>query len=249
VTLGTPAVHAQKGRRTLRFVANADLTVVDPVWSTAYVVRNHEYLVYDTLFGTDEPLRIKPQMVELTVSVDGMTYTFRLRDGLRWHDGQPVQGGGLSGVAQALGQEGSLWPAPHGAYGKIAPVDQKTFTLGLAERFGPDVLSKSSSLVPDMMPARIAATPPNDPIREIVGSGPLKFAKHEWQPGNQAVYVRNPDYVPRHEARNGSTGGTRVCLETRSSGGISPPRGRGGRPRGGWDRLVGVPTARLHLED
>jgi peptide/nickel transport system substrate-binding protein len=90
--LGAPAVHAQKRGPTLRFVAQADLKIVDPVWTTAYFTRNHGYLVYDTLFGTDEQLRIQPQMVDrFTVSTDGMKYTFTLREGLRWHDGQPVR--------------------------------------------------------------------------------------------------------------------------------------------------------------
>src|SRR5262249_59771728 len=93
---------------------------------------------------------------------------------------------------------------------KIAPVDKKTFTLELAEPFGPvlDALGKPSSYVPFMMPARIAATSPDDQIKEIVGSGPFKFAKDEWQPGTQAVYVRNPDYVSCHESPGGSTGRT-----------------------------------------
>ena len=91
-TLGAPAVRAQKDARTLRFVAEADLKILDPIWTTAYITRNHGYLVYDTLFGTDENLQVKPQMVDrTTVSADGMKYTFTLRDGLRWHDGQPVQ--------------------------------------------------------------------------------------------------------------------------------------------------------------
>jgi peptide/nickel transport system substrate-binding protein len=91
MTLGAPSVRAQKGRQTLRFVAEADLKILDPVWTTGYITRNHGYLVYDTLFGTDEQLQIKPQMVDrTTVSEDGMKYTFTLRDGLRWHDGQPV---------------------------------------------------------------------------------------------------------------------------------------------------------------
>src|SRR3989441_5747618 len=90
-TLVAPSVHAQKSGGTLRFVAQADLKILDPVWTTAYITRNHSYLVYDTLFGTDENSRIKPQMVDrTTVSPDGMKYTFALRDGLRWHDGQPV---------------------------------------------------------------------------------------------------------------------------------------------------------------
>jgi peptide/nickel transport system substrate-binding protein len=61
MTVGAPSAHAQKYRQTLRFVAQADLKVLDPVWTTAYITRNHSYLVYDTLFGTDENFQIKPQ--------------------------------------------------------------------------------------------------------------------------------------------------------------------------------------------
>jgi peptide/nickel transport system substrate-binding protein len=91
MTLGAPSVRAQKDKQILRFGAEADLRILDPVWTTAYITRNHGYLVYDTLFGTDEMLRIKPQMVDRTVvSSDGLKYAFRLREGLRWHDGKPV---------------------------------------------------------------------------------------------------------------------------------------------------------------
>src|SRR5438874_10421197 len=80
--LGAPSVHAQNDGPTLRFVAEAALRVLDPVWTTAYITRNHSYLVYDTLFGTDENLQIKPQLVDrVTVSADGTKYTFTLRDG------------------------------------------------------------------------------------------------------------------------------------------------------------------------
>jgi len=77
--------------------------------------------------------------------------------------------------------------------GKVAPVDRKTFTLELAERFGPVLEALGHQRPPFMMPARIASTSPDDQIKEIVGSGPFKFAKDEWQPGEQVVYVRNAD--------------------------------------------------------
>ena len=216
MTLGAPTVHAQKGRRTLRFVAQADLKVVDPVWTTAYITRNHAYLVYDTLFGTDEQLQIKPQMVEqFTVSTDGMKYTFTLRDGLRWHDGQPVRAEDCVESLKRWGKKDRFGQLLMAHTGRIAPVDQKTFRLELAERFGPvlDALGKPSTLVPFIMPARIATTSPDEQLTEIVGSGPFKFVRDEWQPGNQVVYVRNPDYVPRHETPSGSIGGKQTHLD------------------------------------
>jgi peptide/nickel transport system substrate-binding protein len=214
--LGMPSVHAQKDRQTLRFVAEADLKVFDPIWNTAYITRNHGYLVYDTLFGTDENLQIKPQMVDrVTVSPDGMKYTFSLRDGLKWHDGQPVVSEDCVESLKRWGKRDRFGQLLMAHTAKIVPIDNKTFTLELAERFSPvlEALGKPSSNVPFMMPARIAATSADEQIKEIVGSGPFKFARDEWQAGEQTMYLRNTDYVPREEAPSGSTGGKRAYLD------------------------------------
>ena len=200
ITLGAPSVRAQTGGQTLRFVAQADLKILDPIWTTAYITRNHGYLVYDTLFGTDEQFRVRPQMVgRTTVSPDGMKYTFTLRDGLRWHDGQPVVSEDCVESLKRWGQKDRFGQLLMAHTGKIAPLDKKTFTLELAERFGSvlDALGKPSTNVPFMMPARIASTPAEEQIKEFVGSGPFKFARDEWQPGEQVVYVRNPDALTR----------------------------------------------------
>src|ERR1700730_10325091 len=76
---------------TLRAVMHSGLKILDPIWTTAYIVRNHGYMIYDTLFATDAKGEIKPQMVgNYEVSADKLTHTFTLRDGLKWHDGLPV---------------------------------------------------------------------------------------------------------------------------------------------------------------
>ena len=168
--LGAPSVQAQKNQQTLGFVPEADLKIFDPVWTTAYITRNHSFLVYDTLFGTDENLQIKPQMVDrVTISPDGMKYAFTLRDGLQWHDGQPVLSEDCVESLKRWGKKDHFGQLLMAHTGKIAPNDKKTFTLELAEHFGPvlDALGKPSNNVPFMMPARIASTPPDEQIKEI----------------------------------------------------------------------------------
>src|ERR1700688_4414968 len=89
--LATPAISQRAAARTLRFVPQADLANFDPIWTTQYVVRNAAALVYDTLYGVDENLKPQRQMVEAEeVSSDGLTWTFRLRPGLKFHDGEKV---------------------------------------------------------------------------------------------------------------------------------------------------------------
>jgi peptide/nickel transport system substrate-binding protein len=199
-TLGAPSVQAQKAQQILRFAAQADLKILDPISTTAYITRNHGYLVYDTLFGTDENSEVRPQMVDRTsVSPDGMKFTFTLRDELKWHDGQPVLSEDCVESLKRWGKKDRFGQLLMAHTGKIAPVDKKTFTLELAERFGPvlEALGKPSSNVPFMMPARIATTSPDEQIKEVVGSGPFKFARDEWHQGEQVVYGRNADYIPR----------------------------------------------------
>ncbi len=215
-TLRSPSVRAQRDTRTLRFIAEADLRVFDPIWTTAYITRNHGYLVYDTLFGTDENAQIKPQMVDRTVvSTDGMKYTFTLREGLNWHDGRPVLAEDCVESLKRWGKRDRFGQLLIAHTAKLLPLDNKTFTLELAERFGPvlDALAKPSSMVPFIMPARIAATSADEQIKDFVGSGPFKLALDESQPGQEIVYLRNPDYKPRVEAPSGSSGGKKAYLD------------------------------------
>ena len=75
---------------TVRAVMHSDLRVIDPGFTTAYITRDHGYMVYDTLLATDASFKVQPQMADWKVSDDKLTYTFTLRDGLKWHDGAPV---------------------------------------------------------------------------------------------------------------------------------------------------------------
>ncbi|HJQ60902.1 MAG TPA: ABC transporter substrate-binding protein, partial [Vineibacter sp.] len=175
--------HAQT---TLRVVAHSDLKVLDPIWTTAYITRNHGYLIYDTLLAQDGELNIRPQMADWKVSADQLTWTFTLREGLQWHDGQPVTSEdvlpSLKRWAERDGMGQQLWKFVR----EIKAPDARTVELVLNEPYGLvlESLGKPSSTVPFIMPKRVAETPSNQQIKEFVGSGPFIFKQDEWKPGD-----------------------------------------------------------------
>jgi len=201
---------------TLRMVAHADLKILDPVWSTANITRNHGYMVYDVLFSTDVDFRIQPQMVEnYEVSPDRLTWTFTLRDGLEWHDGKPVTADDCIASIRRWGARDGFGQLLMRATAELKPVDAKTFVLVLKEPFGLvlEALGKIGSNVPFMMPRRVAETDPNKQIDDYTGSGPFIFKKDEWKAGERVVYVRNPKYRPRAEPPSMMAGGKVVKVD------------------------------------
>ena len=201
---------AEPAQTTLRFIPQADLRSIDPIWTTAYVTRNFGYLVFDTLFALDKNFKPQPQMIDhWKVSDDKLTYTFTLRDGLKWQDGQPVRAIDCVASIERWGKRDPFGQKLMEAVAAIKPVDDKTFTINLKAPFPllVNALGKLSSNVPFMMPQRLAETDPFKQIPEAIGSGPFKFVKSEWVPGNKAVFVKNTEYVPRKEPPSFASGG------------------------------------------
>jgi peptide/nickel transport system substrate-binding protein len=210
ICLTTLPVRAEPVQTTLRFIPQADLRSIDPIWTTAYVTRNFGYLVFDTLFALDKDFKPQPQMVDhWRVSDDKLTYTFVLRDGLKWHDGQPVRAVDCIASIERWGKRDPFGQKLMEAVAAIKPLDDKTFAIALRTPFPLllNALGKLSSNVPFMMPERLAKTDPYKQIPEAVGSGPFKFVKSEWVPGNKAVFVKNTEYVPRKEPPSFASGG------------------------------------------
>ena len=202
--------------KTLRFIAQSDLRVLDPIWTTAYITRNHGYMVFDALFALDDKFQPHPQMVdEYSISADKLLYTFSLRDGLKFHDGQPVRGRDCVASLKRWMVRDSFGQTLASAVGEMKGGDDKSFTIRLKEPFPLliDALAKVSSLVPVIMPERLAKTDPFKQVTEMVGSGPFKFVANEFQPGNKVVYVKNTDYVPRSEPPNWASGGKVVKVD------------------------------------
>src|SRR5688500_18734540 len=183
-------------QKVLKFIPQADLRILDPIATTAYITRNHAYMVYDTLFAMDEKLNVRPQMVDKhEVSKDGLTYTFTLRPGLKFHDGAPVRSADCIASIERWAKRDALGQKLAEATDSWSAVDDKTFRLKLKAPFALtlEALAKPSSNVPFIMPERIAKTDAFKNIDDPTGSGPFKMVKAEWVPGNKVVYGQNTD--------------------------------------------------------
>jgi peptide/nickel transport system substrate-binding protein len=212
--LGAAPADAQ----TLKVVMHSDVKILDPIWTTAYIQRNHGYMVWDTLFAMDEKFDVKPQMVDTyDVSADKLTWTFTLRDGLEWHDGKPVTPEDCIASIKRWAARDSMGQKMMGSVLDFEVVDAKTFKMKMKEPYGLVLqsLGKPSSNVPFMMPARVAATDPMQQIKleDVIGSGPFIFKADEWKPGEKTVYVKNPKYKPRSEPASGLAGGKVVKVD------------------------------------
>ncbi len=156
--LASPAFAQTK---TIKAVMHSDLKVLDPIWTTANIVRNHGYMVWDTLFAMDEKLQAKPQMVDTwSLSDDKLTYTFTLRDGLKWHDGKPVTAEDCIASLKRWGARDSTGVKMLSFVSSFEPVNDRTFRIVLKEPYGLliDSLAKPGGSTPLMMPKRIADT-------------------------------------------------------------------------------------------
>lgn len=193
-----PPLHAQE--TVLRAVLHADVRVLDPYWTTATIAGIHGMLVYDTLFGNDRKLKPQPQMVgKYEISPDKLTYLFTLRDGLKFHDGQPVTTKDVIPSLQRWAVKDGVGQRLFGFIGKLEAVDDTTFRMVLTKPYGMvlESLGKTGTSVPVIMREVDAKTDPNTQIKEAIGSGPYKFAKDQWVPGSKTVYLKNAEYVSR----------------------------------------------------
>ncbi|WP_339948407.1 ABC transporter substrate-binding protein [uncultured Albimonas sp.] len=196
--------------QTLKVVMHSSLRVLDPIITTAYMSRNHGYMVFDTLFALNSDYEIKPQMAEgYEISEDQLTWTITLRDGLVFHDGAPVTAEDAVASLKRWGERDGMGQKLMEAVSEMVAVDDKTFEIRLTEPYGLvlDSIAKPSSNVPFIMPKRLAEVPSTEPIPEQIGSGPFVFVQDEFQPGVQTVYEKFADYVPREEEPSWASGG------------------------------------------
>jgi len=207
-------VHAQE--KVLNVVPHSNLAILDPIWTTAYMSRNHGYMIYDTLFGTDTKNEIKPQMVETwLVSADRKTWEFKLRNGLEFHDGNPVTSEDVIASLNRWGKRDAMGVAMYTFVDRLETISANRFRIVFKEPCGfvLEALGKPSSNVPFIMPRRVAETDAFKQITEHIGSGPYMFKADEFKPGDRAVYLKFRNYKPRPEPASGTAGSKEVFVD------------------------------------
>ena len=196
-------------------VMQAPLKTLDPLLSSAQIVRTYGFMVFDTLLGMDAQYRPQPQMADYKVSDDKMTYTLTLRDGLKWHDGTAVTAADCVASLQRWGRLDAAGKIMMQHVASITAPSDKEIVIKLSKPFGQvlELLAKPSPNPPFMMPKRLADVPDGKQIPEVIGSGPFKFDAADFKPGVQAVFVKNAAYIPRKEPSSWTAGGKVVKVD------------------------------------
>ncbi len=211
--LAVPSIARARSDRVLTFIPQSDLAIIDPIWSTAYNTRNHAYMVFDSLFGTDRQYRIQPQMVAgVRVEDDGLCWDLTLRDGLLFHTGEPVLGRDCVASIRRWAARDGLGSVLMKVTDELSAPDDRTIRFRLNKPFPllPYALGKTSTPMCAMMPQRLAAFDPFKQLPELVGSGPFRFKADERVSGSRAVYECFDRYVPRPDGSGGWTAGPKV---------------------------------------
>jgi peptide/nickel transport system substrate-binding protein len=214
--LAAPRLGNAQATSTLRFVPQADLAVLDPIFTTAAVTTNHAFMVFDTLYGLDVGFNPHPQMVAgHQHSADFRDWTLTLRDGLKFHDGEPVRARDCVASIRRWGARDMYGQEVVGTADEILAVDDKTLRFRFKRPFPtlPQALGKIGASIPVIMPERLAMTPPTQQVTEMIGSGPFRFVANERLAGARVVYARNADYLPAPGTPSRTAGPKRAMFE------------------------------------
>ena len=211
--------------RILKYVPQADLAVLDPIITTAPVTRNHGFAVWDTLYGFNQDYAPEPQMAEgHNIDAEGKRVSIRLREGLKFHDGEPVRAADCVASIRRWAARDPLGQVLLPRIEELSAPDDRTILLRLSKPFALlfHALAKPAAPVCFIMPERLATTDPSRPIAEIIGSGPFRYLPDERVPGRLVVYERFADYVPRPEGVPTWTAGPKRALFERVEWHVKP---------------------------
>jgi peptide/nickel transport system substrate-binding protein len=213
-TLAMPAIARGAAGKVLKFIPDSDLTIVDPIVSVAYVARIHALMVYDTLYGQDDAFNVQLQMLEgQQVEDGGLTWRLTLRDGLRFHDGEPVMARDVVASLQRWGRVNTLGQTLMAVTDELSAPSDREIRFRLKSKFPllPNALAKTTAFPPVIMPERLAKAGLTRTLTEVVGSGPFRYMPGERVYGARTVYERFDGYVPRPGTVTQFTSGPKIA--------------------------------------
>lgn len=222
--VAAPYIARGAEQSMLRFIPQADLASLDPVWTTADVTRNHAHLVFDTLYGIDKSYRAHPQMAAgHSTSTDGKQWDITLRNGLMFHDNTPVLARDCVASIERWGKRDAFGSVLMAATNDVSAVSDKVIRFRLRKPFPllPDALAAVTNMA-CIMPERLARTDPYQQVTEMVGSGPYRFVAAERVPGSRVVYEKFAGYVPRGDGPAEYTSGPKTPYLDRIEWTVSP---------------------------
>ena len=216
VPTATPVGMVIKTGGTIRWMPQASTPNLDAnhgARTTSQIVEHF----YDYPFGWDANLTSQEQMIDTwSVTSDALEYTFKLRDGLTFHDGSPVTSEDLMATIDRWRYSVSssmpkrLWELA--GVPTMEKVDDLTFKLKLNKPFGLWVNYWAGNPT-FVMPKEIAeGLTEHDINTDYMGSGPFKFVS--WAPGSQIVLERYDDYNSRTDVKDGAAGARLVHVDT-----------------------------------
>jgi peptide/nickel transport system substrate-binding protein len=212
-SLAQPAIGGRA--KTLIHVPQGNLVTMDCIWTTATVTRNAAGMVFETLYGRDETLNPRPQMVAgHVVEENGLRWSMTLRDGLMFHDGTPVLARDCIASLNRWMKRDPIGQTIAERLHELSAPDDKTLVWRLKKPFSALTYALAKTqLTPAIMPERIAATDAFKQIPEVIGSGPFRYVPGEYVSGHRAVFARNEAYKPRDEPASFCAGGYRALVD------------------------------------
>jgi peptide/nickel transport system substrate-binding protein len=205
--LSTPQVLRAQGpapAKLFRWVPHADLTILDPMFSTVFITNIHSQLVFDTLYGLDNQYQPHPQMAAGHVmDPSGLVWKIMLRDDLKFHDGSPVRAADAVASLNRWAKKDLMGRSLMEATQSLTALDDKTIEFKLTKPFPLllHAIARPTGSMACIMPEKLALTPDNVQVKVMNGSGPFRFIHDQWVSGSQAVYQRFADYVPTRDKR------------------------------------------------
>ncbi len=209
-SLAAPAIVRAETARTLRYIPEADLAVLDPIWTTANVTRNHAFMVFDTLYGFDDAFNVQPQMLEGHSVSNGTDWALTLRPGLRFHNGEPVLARDVIASINRWASRDAFGQALLANADELAATDDRNIRIRLRKPFPVPRALANSALI---MPEHLARTDAAKQVAEMIGSGPFRFLANERVAGARVAYAKFDGYVPREGVASFTAGPKRANID------------------------------------